>query len=623
MRVFGFRGHYLGAGGPFPGEDMSDNNDNTITPGGDRERGFSHRVHVNLDRDSNGLSLSWNWAYFIIKLATAVFTVLALAEAATAIYWILAYDNRELATYITNTFYTTNDNEGSMGWQVLTSPSWSGISRTAPYSDVKFEQYYECMWTAQVASATCNNATVDAYKTCMVGAYAHQLATCASGQPGTSWPTANAYTACIITNFNPGNRTALNSMKKCVGQNLWPLYEQPQDIDTEFFLGAFSWPLLLVTGFFLFVVFGAYTFWPIDWEDTVIIEHGKAGKTGEMGFARLGVFWTLIPLAGAVAWAAITLIIAFRSGGAWPNNYTNAYPSTQTTNVVAVTASFGVLFYFLLELAEFSDRTVRTGKLGERPTLRSMFASIPQIVYMPGKGQPNSMGYVFPDPTHTHTVDSITKSAELYTPVLLNTWSDAYLLDILFFVGAVGGTQQVITSEIYNLFWGLVYYRVAHMGVARMVYQSFVRSPTESAAENRAKDGGEQAHSHLAMRVLGLSLHMAAVVALYIVCNIIFNPNRMFTEYPNLTTLVTLGLLVPEAIRFFGHLFLTVSSSDREGRKGVYILICANFLWMWDLLIRAIFLVIFIWGDSSIRGTKPFLVSRLQNLTDTLAVMAY
>lgn len=592
------------------------------------ERGFRHRakqIHNALNVRAAGIPLIWNWVYFIIKVAIAVLTLVALAEAIALTAWVLGYDAKELGTYITNTFYTTNDNEANQGWQVLTSPGWSGLTRTTPYTDVKFEQYYECLWTAQVAWATCNNNSVDAYKTCMVGSYNSKLTTCASGQPGTSWPTANVYTACIGNTFNPGNRTVLNSLRICVGQDLWPLYEQAQDIDTSLFLGAFSWPLLMLTGFFLFLLFALYTFYPVDFEDTVIIEHGKAGSG--MDLTRLGVIWTFLPLAGAIVWVGVTLAIAFRSGSAWPNNFTNAYPSTQTTNVVVVTSAFAVLFYFLLELAEFGDRKTRTHRFSARAQLNSNSAAagLPPMVYMPGAKAP--LGYVFPDPFDDRDMHDIADVSEYYTPVLLNTWSDAYLVDILFLVGAVGSTLQVLTADVYNLFWVLVYYRVAHMGMARALYASYVNNRTESKEDNQSKSHlpytGEFGQGVLAMRVLLLSFQFAAVYALYIICSIVFNSNRMLSEYPNLIALYSLALIVPEAIRVFGNLFLVffVKETDRYV-KSVYILIAAHFLWMWDILIRAVFILIFFWGDSSIKGTKPFLVLRLQNVTDTLSYLA-
>jgi hypothetical protein len=125
------------------------------------------------------------------------------------------------------------------------------------------------------------------------------------------------------------------------------------------------------------------------------------------------------------------------------------------------------------------------------------------------------------------------------------------------------------------------------------------------------------------MRVLALSFQFAAVYALYIICSIVFNSNRMLSEYPNLIALYSLALIVPEAIRVFGNLFLVffVKEYDRYV-KSVYILIAAHFLWMWDIIIRAIFILIFFWGDSGIKGTKPFLVLRLQNVTDTLSYLA-
>ena len=63
-----------------------------------------------------------------------------------------------------------------------------------------------------------------------------------------NWPTANTYANCVNNGMSSGTRQNLNALKSCIKSDLWPLYEVPLDVDTGYFLGAFSWPLMMVTG---------------------------------------------------------------------------------------------------------------------------------------------------------------------------------------------------------------------------------------------------------------------------------------------------------------------------------------------------------------------------------------
>lgn len=611
-----------------------------------------------------------HWLYFISKLIATLATLFLYCVLFAICGSVLFWDSPELSVFVTNTFYTTMDNEQNISWQVLTQPSWNGMPRNPAtyYNDVKFEHYFECAYIAQLGWGLCNasTASVASYQQCLLSSYPTQLTVCANQSSSFSWPTANVYANCMTNNLG-GARWNFNAFKTCIREDLWPLYEVPQDVDTPYFLGAFSWPLVMLTSAFLFGVFALYTIYPIDWEDTTIIEHGKPAS----GYARLGMTWTFLPVLFTVFWFIVSVLVAFRASPTWPNQNTHLYPSTQQTNVIAVTTTLAVLFYFILEACEFQEkRMFHAHEPGDREKKAEgdrekkaegepennyegnakrgagatfAFQALPAAptmgppgvstrIFSAARGARTGLGYYFPGVDETHRVASLRDAGEVYTPVLLNTWADGYLVDPLFFIGALGATMQVITADVYNIFWCLMFYRLAHVGVARLLYHSYVRCPGGPDDVNHARDapgaltdpddGDAARQSIIATRVFALAMHVAGDVALVVVFYIIFDTTRAFPEFPTTQNLFLTGLLVPELIRTLGHVALAAMPAQRAQSKGVYILMTAQFLWAWDLVIRVIFLWVYFWGSSGGRGTKPFLLSGFGSLTTMLQFTA-
>lgn len=593
---------------------------------------------------SNGPGMQMHWIYFLSKLLASLTTIFLFVVIFAISGSVLFWDSPELSVFVTNTFYTSNDNEHNLSWPVLTQTSWNGLPRNPAtfYNDIKFEYYYECLWVSQIGWNLCNgsSATVATYQQCLNTNYATQLSTCTSTSSSSNWPTANVYANCVNNGLG-GARWNLNAFKSCIRTELWPLYEVPQDVDSINFLGSFSWPLIMLTGAFLFGVFAMYTIYPVDWEDTTIIEHGKPKSV----YTRLGVAWTVLPIMLLIFWFIVVTLVAFRASPTWPNQNTHLYPSTQQTNVVIVTATLAVLFYFFLEASEFYEKYMfEHGAEHEKSKASAdvviVKSDIPYPVKMAPQGSniftfppPNQqrgrLGYYFPGIGQTLSVSSLRDAGEIYTPVLLNTWADAYLVDPLFFVGALGATMQLTTASVYNVFWCLVYYRLAHVGVARLIYHSYVRIPGGDEDINAAKESNavkettagqipenvQAAQESLAAtRVLALSMHVAGALALVVVFYILFDSSKILSEFPTTQNLFIIGLLVPEAIRLAGHLTLAVMQVHRVKGYGKYILMFAQLLWTWDLVIRVIFLWVYFWGSDTGRGTKPFLFDRFASI---------
>lgn len=611
-----------------------------------QDRLVRHARNVNrtMSGQMNSLEYMGHWFYFIIKILTAVLTLYETCQFFVIVGQVMFTDTMDLSVFVTNTYFSTFDYTNNATWQVVVNPDWSG--EPIAYSSQQNTRLYSCMWVAQVGGQPCSGylGSVTQYQTCLQSTtplYAGvspntlltQCTTLNSYSPADTayWPTTSILVNCITNNFNL-SRWQTNSFKTCLLHDLPPLYEVAQDVDTPLFLGAFSWPLILQTGMAIFTAFAWYTFYPVDFEDVSRIELGKPRSS----FSRMGMAWLGVPLVISVIWFVFVLMIAFRASNTWPNANNNPYPSTQQTNVVITTSAVVLFFYYLLELCESGDNKLlqleseaqaqanegegeAKGELVFAPQRR---VGLPQMIKMNAR---KNLGYYFPVKQGIWSDEGIYSAAEMYVPVLTQTWSDAYLADALVFTGAVGATLQGTTADYYNLFWGILYYRLTHMAIARLVYHAYVRSPAENSEENDAKeykpavDTG--AYTALATtRLFAFSLHLAALLALSWVCYIIYDGTRIYSEYPLLIALLWAGFLIPEFLRFFGHILLAAVPVNASGVKGSWILVFTQFLWFWDLFVRTLIVGFIFWGlnmasgENGTRGTKPYLLDRFYSL---------
>jgi hypothetical protein len=610
-----------------------------------RERMRDHGNHLvrSLTQPGKDEDLFGIWLYFILKVLASVTTVFLFIVLLMVTTTTVTGDNSDSAVYLTNTFYTSNDNEQNISWQILTGSSWNGLPRPnngLSYGNgLQFEHFYECMWVAQEGYGLCNGSasTVATYTTCLQSNYASQLATCAPQGGASNWPTSNQYSNCINNGLGNSVLWNLNAFRTCIKEDLWPLYDIPQDVTSAFFLGAYSWPLMVMTALFLFFVFALYTIWPVDWEDSTLIEQGKPKSS----FTRLGMVWSGLAVLVALLWLIIVLLISFRTSSSWPNNNVNLYPSTQQTNVVMVVTTLIVVFYFLFDASEFqyqygaagyqryTDEAEEKGRRGpqrdyedyqegDNPWAYSeKKAKIPTPFSMaqaqPAPGKPNAMGYYFPMDPQSFEVGSIQSAGRNFAPVLLKTWSDAYLLDSLFVVGVIGGTLQVFTADVFNIFWCILFYRAAHLGVARAGYFAYIY--VFLLGESAPK-----AEAISATKVLALALHLAGLCALFVPLYIVFDNTRMINDYAIVVNTFIVCFIIPEIIRIIGHLALSVMSHESVKARGMYILIVVQFLWAWDLLVRCVLLWVLLWGNAGTRGTKPYLTGSLSTLNGVLAL---
>ena len=595
------------------------------------------------------MSTGDHWYYSGVKMLSAVVTICCLLVAFVLLVLMVYLDSMDNQQYVVNTFFTEDYSTDTYSWPVLPS-SWSGLPNQPPPVGQLFNHYYECLQISQAGFNLCPNASTTAYQTCLNANYLSNLSACNiySSAYQSAWPAPGPYGKCISSAFG-FNKSQYDAFSVCLRLDVWPLYAVPQDIDSPLFLGSYNWALFAVISFFIFSAFAVYTFWPVDFEESLMIEYGK--PTGSW-FNRLGLAWIVTPISMMVVLIIFVFMVAFRIGGIWNQN--NPYPTTISTNSVAITFAGSYLVYFLLEWLEYWEQT--KGRAKQSPRVRhgeQQYASVPEeAAAMSAMRSMFYLGAANPDPAEaSKRLLKHDQVLEYYTPTLMVAWADAYVADALFLLAFLGSTLQVDTDDAYNVFWGILFYRLAHCAVARLIYEAYIKNDAESQTAHDAKKqngifgggkqkteaslgflnppqlqnqharGYDQMAGHVkyarnavfSAKVQALSIHVAAVLCLLDVLTILFNPNKVYVEYTMLQMVVVFCFIIPEALRFCGHVIVAVMSWQDYT---LYIAFFVQTIWCWDLMLRLIFLLLlYVDVGGNTPGSRMFLTNHVINLT--------
>jgi hypothetical protein len=80
-----------------------------------------------------------------------------------------------------------------------------------------------------------------------------------------------------------------------------------------------------------------------------------------------------------------------------------------------------------------------------------------------------------------------------------------------------------------------------------------------------------------------------------------------------------LWYIVPEILRFLAHVLVAFRATENQDKD---ILLTSNYLiWMWDVIVRLVFVIIIFWGANTIPGTQHYVRDRFANITQTIAYM--
>jgi hypothetical protein len=365
-------------------------------------------------------------------------------------------------------------------------------------------------------------------------------------------------------------------------------------------------------------------------------EHGAIAKGESYWFMRLGMFWTLVSFVWNAVFLVIFVVIAFRGAGEFESN--GGLPTTSSTTLVTLFAfSFGVLYFLSIILSPIKhifkfvsvegvigkvvpmsriDAQQQFDRENQRLLLKSTFPTIGPTGAIPDSG--------------SYVLDEL-QVAQYYTPPLLATWADSYFTDFLFVLGIAGATGQLSTDQAWYLFAFTFVYRVLNMIIARCLSDTYTNNKKLDGNVNKDKNrivswsgsmgtpGSPDTNNaeyvpHLSTKIVGLSTQLAAVCLYVALSFLIFDGDSRLKDFHVLTMFFVFGFMIPEILRVLLHLYLlNFADSSAEGVPWFLYNSCFG-IWLWDYLIRLIFVCIVTLSLAEEPGTLEYLKAQTNAL---------
>ena len=246
-------------------------------------------------------------------------------------------------------------------------------------------------------------------------------------------------------------------------------------------------------------------------------------------------------------------------------------------------------------------------------------------------------GPILPSYPEEYNVDH-DNIARVYVPPLTTVWADSYVVDPLFVLGMIGGIGQLTTDDAWNLFFLVLFYRVCHMILARLIYEAFVADDknegilkTQKIVHNGGYTNSEKRNALFGIKVHALAVQVAAWYFLVSALVILWDKEKSFTRFSLLTWFSWLGFLIPEILRSILHIVLQAQefmsavnpTSITRDPWGMVILTVSQFIWTWDMAVRLCYtMVIYFNADADYMGTKAWLQDNYQALVVSLPTIS-
>ena len=450
----------------------------------DMTRFHAPRWHENRNMNSN-LHVVLSWVHLIVALACVVFSVwfvaLALGSECDG-------ETCKQLAYITTTFFSTKRVGSNAGWPVATQRASTGevVQYPLDRDTFAFSHYYECMFDAQMADGVCKDmSNVGDFTSCLrnntqtlAALTACDTLSASFSQP---WPTAEDYLRCLfrfpVMNNSVSARASQNVFRTCLSRGLWPFFEVQQSIDSPLFLGSYNWLIMLAVGFLCMTSFAVYTASP--WEQVKV-------RFGEPDWhMRLGWMWIAISFIWIFAFFLVFFFVAARQGTVFEKN--GGVPTTNSTSYITLVTLGVCFFYFLGELMDATQQheyvvkkiqgvTKRFRREGRTNKEVSDIYPHGHVVRQTLKQRRPVLGAPMPQPTLKEYSIEEQDVAKYYAPPLLAVWADGYLADPLIFLGLAGATGHLRTDQAWNLFFGVLFFRLINMQICRYMYQCFMNN---------------------------------------------------------------------------------------------------------------------------------------------------
>lgn len=625
-----------------------------------RHETFSKRhATVTLHRGAYGTE-----PYYFFQLMQWLHLLLALGVwvLATILYLMVFTCNSDDACrpYGVITFFATTDTLENKGWPVVTEKA---NELPATKNNLwPLDPYYTCMQAANIGNVSCGTTTpVDVYASCVQNnaPIKAALAVCtgfASNNQFVGWPTADEFMNCLFSSpvLNPyvQSRKVRNGFQACMSQAAYPFFEVALNPDSTIFLGSFNWGVLGSLGLMGMSFFAVYTGSP---EVSGPVEFGVVSA-----MHKLGSFWA----AGVTLISTVMWVISFCLFWYWNNNQYN----NVTTGLLTFSVLSTLVGYFALEWLDFwggeytplkvtNPFTVYKRKVDitghrrreaekeeerrleiEKARIDEKRREIEKAKSDAERAQEYRNYYAQRDTNEFEKKLTLEVPARLslmphedvaeyridennvdsYASPLLAIWADAYVVcDGLLWLGFAGATGQLTTDFAWNMFTLVVVFRVNNANIARLLYECFHADKVEPTAVDtfRLLHSGltnQVKEAYLDLKVLALALQFANVFFFVALLFVVYNPQQLTGAWWSpFFWFILLGFIIPESIRFVLHVVCQVYYDSHHGMK---LLMVSQFLFLWDLVVRALLFSIVAWGlDNAYQfGTRGFLHSEYQ-----------
>lgn len=543
--------------------------------------------------------------------------------------------------YLTTTFLSSRRIETSIGFPVATERDLANSIAT-PFNDpasaskdrvYRFGHFIECMYTARMADKLCLPNTLSDYTVCVTNStlIAGGLDSCATF-PSVGgyyhWPTPEEYLGCVWNNPALQNsevrRASQNVFRACMDRTLWPFFEIPQGIDSPIVFGSFNWALLLLVGIVVMSSFAVYT---MSLKEDGHVNHGESDS-----MMRLSVFWTGIALVWNIIYFVIFLIIAFRNSGDFQKG--GGLPTTFSTSYITVLVMAAALLYFLSIFLQSGSRKF-IGTVIKINSNVAVIESVPIETEVNDHENCALLRGTFPEVPSKSFLLSGDEVAKYYMPPMLAIWADSYFADFCIFLGIAGATGQLTTDTAWNLFTLILSYRVLNMIISRCMSDAFTNNIRLDDAVNRAKSAivtipsaystkftsssGEvikpKHDVHINTKVIGLSTQLAALFLYIALITLVFNGNSPLQDFNYFKSFFITCFIVPEALRLLIHLYYQLTYGPDHMNDVPWILYNGFYLiWLWDVILRIIFICIVVLETSNSPGTFDYLKTQTNSL---------
>ena len=407
---------------------------------------------------------------FLVTMTVLLFELVALATVLSA----SCADEGECSNrpMVVSTFHVSR----SAASQV-TSHAWP-VS-VAGSEDAKLA----CLRVADVAP-TCT-ADKRAYDECL---RAQRPGVWAAVQRCGDNPTATEFLSCMDEGRN-FSRGTVNVFLRCARASPWYMHEVPQGVDSSVFLGAYNWPVLLLTGFGIYAGFCVYVGFPA-MLTVYSLFSGRGDKRWPVYVAyQVGAGLAAVLCLGLLA---LNMLLVFNQPTVFK---ANQFPSTTSTAVVTLVASALAVLYFIKQAVAGGGWLTGAGAfaLASKPVIKVQ-------LLRPAVQQPQQRGRLgrapfqrimrLGPPANPPSVAPAEEEADAAVPYHL--YAASSICDGLLVVGMLGGERDLQTSLVWSVFWLVLYTRACGLVVSEQVEDLKLLEDEDASSSKRA---GEDASS--------------------------------------------------------------------------------------------------------------------------------